>query len=116
MSGALKFVNIIIGALLNAGRAFFDALIAVVWGMVSFFALGVLLNYYKQDPTVIANLLPIISFVQHNWGLFFAVIFVLDFIGGFVEFMNKVRTKDDDEDDEDDEPVKKKGKSKETKL
>ena len=62
------------------GKAFFNTLITVVWGLSSFFLLAGLMTSMGQSAASIASIIPMITFVQKYWMIFFAIIFIYNFI------------------------------------
>jgi hypothetical protein len=80
----------LLGIVLSAGKAFFSAIVQIAWGIASFFLMMGLLTYYKADPSAIANLIPIVSFIQQNWLYFFWVLAIYDFIVYLKDFLRPV--------------------------
>jgi hypothetical protein len=80
----------LLGIVLSGVKAFFSAVVQIAWGIASFFLMMGLLTYYKADPSAIANLIPIVSFIQQNWLYFFWVLAIYDFIVYLKDFLRPV--------------------------
>jgi len=90
MADNFKVGHNILGFLLSTGKAFFNALVSVAWGIASFFLLIALIGYYKVDASAIQTLLNLVLFVEKNWGVFFFILFLWEFIVDYKEFLRPV--------------------------
>jgi hypothetical protein len=65
---------------LSAGRAFFRAVVEIVWGIAGFFLLAVLLKKFNADSSTITGLISVIALIQNNWLYFFGILFIWEFL------------------------------------
>jgi len=80
----------LLGFVLAMFKAFWSAVVQVAWGIATFFLLIGLLGYFKVDPSALTTLFKLVEFVQKNWGLFFIVIFLWEFITNYKEFLRPI--------------------------
>lgn len=80
----------VLGAILCVGKAFFNSIVAVVWGIASIFLLTSLITYYKADASAITLLLNLSFWIMDNWGLFVGIFFLYDFISSYKGFIKPI--------------------------
>ncbi len=56
---------------LSVIKALWNAVVAIVWGLASFFLLAGLLVYFKQDTEAIQSILALVPIITKYWLVFF---------------------------------------------
>ena len=80
----------LLGIVLSAVKAFFNAVVSLCWGMAVFFLMSALFNYYKIDTSAITTLLKLVVFIQEKWLWFFWALFIWDFIVNLKDFLRPI--------------------------
>jgi hypothetical protein len=78
----------ILGFVLCFFKAFWRAIIEIVWGIAAIVLLSGLLQYGND----VGNLTKIVGYILNNWGLFFFVLFIYEFMVSYQTFPNNTNT------------------------
>lgn len=79
----------ILGFVLCFFKAFWRAIIEIVWGIAAIVLLRGLLLQYGNDG---GNLTKIVGYILNNWGLFFFALFIYEFMVSYQTFPNNTNT------------------------
>jgi hypothetical protein len=74
---------------LSVIKALWNAVVAIVWGLASFFLLAGLLVYFKQDTEAIQSILALVPIITKYWLVFFSAIFIYEVLYSYKELIPK---------------------------
>jgi len=64
----------------SCAKSFWDATVQIMWGMVTFFLLAALIEYYNIDASILQGLFMMVKTLIANWQIVWGVLFIFYFL------------------------------------